>query len=266
MYLGYSDIKELLPVVDEKTGVVFSRYGLSFFRRRLSFVLDKLLVKKKQQFVELLDDPQFVDRFCYNMSVPVAELFRDPAYWRLMKKIIPQRYPDKINVWFPDISSGEELYGLLIVLSQLGLLDKAAINVQHSSQAGLDAIASGIVTPKMDEINRSNFERTQMTGSFDDYFAKSDFDCKINADLMRNVTFEKKWFLNDVSETKYDLIFFRNNSLLFGKELQDDVFAFLHTRLNANGLLSIGIKDSLPASAKTLYALLNADEQVYMKN
>lgn len=266
MYLGITDIKNLASLMDSKLGVQYSRYALTFFRRRLSYLFDKMLIKKVAQFEEMLNDSAASDTLCGNMSIPCTEMFRDPAFWRSLKKLVSQKdINSTLKVYFPEAVSGEELYSFLVIAIQLDIFDKLDVVVQHPSEMLLDRIKAGMLIPKTDAINRSNFERLQSSGNYDDFFKVEDLEMAFNTNYLKNVKFERVWFLNDSTNRKYDLVFFRNIALMYNKQLQEDSIEYLKNSMEKDGLLSIGIKESLPSIAKTNFLAADASEQIYVR-
>ena len=60
------------------------------------------------------------------ISVNTTEFFRDPEVWyQLRYDIYPQlKDLSQINIWHAGCSTGQEVYSNLILLNELGLLDK----------------------------------------------------------------------------------------------------------------------------------------------
>src|SRR5688572_20864284 len=86
--------------------------------RNLSQLQDKVL-HEPDAFPTLLD----------LLTVPVSEMFRDPAYFRAIRDaVVPllRTYPS-LKLWVAGCSTGEEVYSLAILLHEEGLLSRALI-------------------------------------------------------------------------------------------------------------------------------------------
>lgn len=85
------------------------------------------------------------------MCVDVTEMFRDPSLWRVLND---EYFPQLINntpnfkIWFPEVSSGEELYSTAIVLKKLNLLNNVQFIVSSISEKNLENVKTGIFDPK----------------------------------------------------------------------------------------------------------------------
>lgn len=259
MFLTINDIKEISAKMTEKTGVEYSGYALSFFRRQLSVVFDRLGIHKVPEFYNALNDPAKVDEMCYLMTIPGTEMFRDPGFWRALRKHLSGK--TTLKVWFPCLTNGFELYSLIILLKMMGMTDvKITGNVQ--SKRALAEIKTLAVQAKNDEVNHSNFERLESGCKYDDYFETTeDGMIKPSGSLLDNVKFVHGWFGNNPSE-KYDLIIFRNILLEYGYKLHEKVVVRLVESLDEKGMLALGIKEPLLVNIPGL-KLIENEESIY---
>ena len=51
--------------------------------------------------------------------------------WRNLKQILLDCSSSPVNIWFPDVSSGEELYSLLVLVEEIKLNDPIKILANH---------------------------------------------------------------------------------------------------------------------------------------
>lgn len=266
MYVSLSDAKELALILEERTGVGYSRFSTPFFRRRLSSVCEQLNVKKRSQLEELLDQPDFADQMVFHMAVPASEMFRDPGFWRSLRHALQQRITEAgYKIWFPDATSGEEVYSLLIMLNQIGLLNKTVIHVQHAGQTTLDEIKSGVIPGRSMKLNQSNFERLETKDDINRFFDEAEKNYVLKTELLRNVTFHKGWFMDTQPAEKFQLIFFRNSGLVLDKGYQEEGLSLLIDKLAKEGVITIGIKENMPTVIDDLVASVNLEEGIFEK-
>lgn len=244
--------------MQQKLEIDYPSYALSFFRRRLNYVFDKMNVHKLQDFNEILDDREKRDLVMYYMSVPATEMFRDPAFWRTLRKLLQGR--KEISIWFPDLASGDELYSMMILLRQLAI-SKVRVVANCTSQKAIDCIKTRAISTKTDPINRSNFERLESGDNFDNYVTVNAEQIELKPEVIQGVEFRKAWFMNEHPE-KYDLIIFRNVLLNYGPQLNDNAMRILYKSLNDKGLLTIGIKETIGQKTQIIHAI-NANEGIY---
>ena len=91
----------------------------------------------------VLHEPAILPALLDFLTVPVSEMFRDPAYFRaLREQVVPllRTYPS-LKIWVAGCSTGEEVYSLAILLREEGLLDAHA-HLRHRHQPA-DAAEGG---------------------------------------------------------------------------------------------------------------------------
>ena len=74
-------------------------------------------------------ETSFVEHIVEEITVNTTELFRDPQIWiSFYEKAYPILKEKKsISIWHAGSSSGQEIYSNLIILNELGLLEKAQV-------------------------------------------------------------------------------------------------------------------------------------------
>ncbi len=263
--LGINDLKDLTSLMSEKTGYPFHEFSLSFMKRRLNVFFDKLFIKSKERFIEQLDNEYFIMSLLYNIPVDTTELFRDPGFWRALnsKVISTHDLTDKI-VWFPDASSGEEIFSYLIMNHELNNEVKSKIIFNHPSLARLEEIKTGIINAKNTETNENNFKRLETDKNLDEHIGMHDNSFFIKEHLIEHTLAVKGWFLTPPQEQS-SLIIFRNSMLYLNKNLQDKVGQVLYESLLPGGYLAIGIKEQLPESISDRMEIIDEQERIYKK-
>lgn len=259
MFLTINDIREISSKMSEVIGVDYTGYSINFFRRRVTALFDKFGIHKIQDFYALLSDKKKVDEIIYEMTVPATELFRDPAFWRSLRKNLVGK--TSLSVWLPNLTNGFELYSLLVLLKQIGIENVKVVGNLLSDMIEAE-IRTLNIPQKYDEVNRANFERLESGMKYDDFFrTDSDGIVRPIGNLLSKVVFVKKWFMN-CSIEKYDLIIFRNILLEYGPILQEKAVDRLVQSLNQGGMLATGIKEN-PTSRTTALKPVEKDESIY---
>lgn len=260
MFLTISDIREISAKMTEKIGVEYTGFGISFFRRRLALVMDRMHMHSIQDLYKALEDEDKVDEITFNMVVPATEMFRDPAFWRALRKRLTGK--TSLSVWFPNLTNGYEIFSFVVLTRMMGI-ENVKIVGNVSSKRTLDEIKSLVISAKNDEVNRSNFERLESNCSYEDYFEiMEDGRTKPKSVLLDGVEFRKGWFITNSKDT-YDLVIFRNALLDFGYSLHEKVVTYLADSLNPGGMLALGIKEPLIAAVDL--KAVEPDESIYLK-
>lgn len=261
MVLTLNDIKSIATKMTEATKIDFINFNSSFFRRRLLYCFDKMAVHKVSEVDGLLADKQKTETLLYHMLVSGTEMFRDPAFWRSLKKLLSTK-DKQIRIWIPELTNCYELYSLLIFLDAIGC--DASVTVNSSSQKVIDEVKTYQIPFITDELNRSNFERVEIVNkSYDEYveIGEDTNQSSLRYGMLNNVTFRNRWFMNELPE-KYDLIIMRNILLAYNKPLHERAVAMLVGSLDSKGLLALGIKE-LPLLKTTMFSAVDAEESIY---
>jgi len=263
--IGITELKELANVLTERTGQPFSDMPLSFLKRRLLLIFEKLRIKNIAHLIELLDDATFVDAFMYNLSVECTEMFRDPGFWRTLNtKVLSKLKNNESTVWFPDGSSGEEVFSFIIMMA---LNDKTVKTIfSHPSQQRITEISNGLLNTKDLELVESNFKRLETNAMISDYITTTTYSSQIKQHLLQNLKVKKGWVLNMPHNTnQHSLIMLRNTGLYFNKGMYEKILLAMYNQLLPGGYLTIGIKECLPESMMDKLEIIDQQENIYKK-
>ncbi|MBK3516264.1 CheR family methyltransferase [Carboxylicivirga marina] len=261
------DFKQYLQVLKDNTPYDFSDYSDNSIKRRLQKViadndltLDDLL--KKTQC-----DKGFVERLVEDITVNTTELFRDPELWPVFyEKLLPTLKGKKtFNIWHAGCSSGMEVYSNLIILNELGLLDKARIYATDISAGMVRSCKKGSYRYEFNKNQIAEFEKvlkkTPINGisqiDFSKYFDIDEENDRINVkEFLRkkvdvrqhDLVQEKVPFYN-----KFDVIFCRNVLIYFNASLQSKIYQMFHNQLYPKGSMILGNHESLTGFYKTKF-------------
>src|SRR3989338_4202200 len=124
------DMTQLLVAIYDKYKYDFSDYSRTFIERRIHWALIKFDCENLSVLQEkILHDPVIFSEFLQYLTIPVSEMFRDPAYFRSIRaNVIPilKTFPS-LKIWIAGCSTGEEAYSFAILLKEEGLLDRTII-------------------------------------------------------------------------------------------------------------------------------------------
>lgn len=264
--LGIKELKYISDVLTQKLGFDYGNFSFSFLKRRFNFLFDELNIKKIEQFVDSLSDLQFVERFHYLFAVPSTELFRDPSFWRsLRNKVLPAN--DCANlIWFPDASSGEEIFSLLIILADANMLNQFDVHCNHLSKYKLEEIQQGLLRIKNFEVNESNFKRLGIKGHFTDYFDVCDEGLILKSYLLDRLHCHNCHFTDQLFGIKPSIVIFRNSMLYFTKKYSAEAAGAIYNVMCPKGFFAIGIKENLPDSVLANMLSFDTSEQIFKRH
>ncbi len=267
MNFGINDIKEITASMAAYPDMDYSHYALSFLKRRLSYLFTQLNVRRKDQFYEMLQQPEFREQVLFNMCVETTEMFRDPAFWRTLRDKILGHLPDDCqNIWVPVAASGEEMFSLAILLHENKLSQKYKIIGQSPSAGRRDYIQAGKINARHHDINQTNYKRLEDKTAYQEYIQRDNGFCLLGELYRRNIECRHESFPTTMpSEEGIGLILFRNVSIYFNQKLTQLVFSQMIDKLMPGGYLVIGTKEQLPAAFKEALVEVDATEKIYKK-
>lgn len=268
--LGIVDTRNIIKSIKETYNFNFKNYALTFFKRRVEYIIEKYSLKNADTFIKKIQsDPEFFDIFLKEICIETTELFRDPSLWRyLMDEFFPKilSKAQQYKIWFPEVNSGEELYSLLIILDQLKMLDKVQIMVSSISQLHLDKIKEGYFDISKLEVNEANFKRIFRDTELKDYYSVKNEHAYLNASLLSGIKFTKQNTIFEDYPKGIKLILFRNQMLYFNQILEERLLKSFYQCLIPGGHLIIGANEKIDYwNSEKDYILVSKNDNIYKK-
>lgn len=258
--LEKSDISKFITLTKGILPVDFTDYAPQSFKRRLEHLLSSYGMENLEDLVKKLKtDMPFREKCINDITVNTTELFRDTQVWLQLKKNILPKFKDKptINIWHAGCSSGEEVYSMMILLSEAGLLNRAKIFatdlntdiLKRAQRATYEARLQYQYLDAFDKvvkINPLNFEEEKDV-PYDKYFEMDEKNktITIKKQFRDKVIFRQHNLVEGKVFYKFDLIFCRNVIIYFNNELQNKVISLFHKSLFDQGMLLIGSHESI---------------------
>lgn len=255
-------INQLINIVKETSGYDFSEYSPRSFQRRITKILEDYRINIDTLQSKLKkNDTDFVEKFVADITVNTTELFRSPPVWHSVKyRILPKLMEnEQIDIWHAGCSTGQEVYSMMILLNELGILDRANIYASDINLNALEHAQSGKYIYRFnieylqnfDEVIRKNpynFEEYNNV-PYSKYFNIDQIKDKIIIkDFLKNRAVFKKHDLvkrENIFYKKFDLIMCRNVLIYFNLALQSKVLNFFYDNLKFPGYLVLGYHESI---------------------
>lgn len=267
--IGIIDTKKIISTIQNNHDFDFSDYSLSTFKRCILKVANMLSFQNVSDFIERLESKSVFTRLIDEIAIDTTEMFRDPPLWReLRDNYLPEIYKNRdFKIWFPEISSGDELFSLCIVLKEIGLLENSRIIVSGISESKMNMIQKGgQFDLKKLETNEANYKRYSDQNQLSNYYTIQNNKIVFKSSLISGIEFKYHNLVKEPSPGSYQIIIYRNKMIYFNQSLQDKVADKIVDSLMPGGLLFIGNKETLESSsAMRKLNILNQEEKVYKK-
>jgi chemotaxis protein methyltransferase CheR len=264
------EIGLLLDAVYQRYGYDFRNYTKASIKRRLRHHLSKSGLPNFSAMQHLLIyDDTFFKSLLLDLTVNVTEMFRDPSFYRsLRKNVIPilRTYPN-IKIWHAGCSTGEEVYSMAILLEEEGLLDKAQIYATDIDDKVLETAKEGIYPVDRIKAYTENYQKAEGKKSFSDYYRAGYDAAIIKKTLKKNIVFTSHNLVTDSVFGEFHLIICRNVLIYFNKALQNHVLKLFEQSLIRRGILALGSKETVQFStSEKVFSEFDKDEKIFQKN
>ena len=272
------DIQVFVSALKSSSGYDFSEYSEKSLKRRLT----KVMMDNKMELIHLVAEikknTQFAEKIVKEITVNTTELFRDPPIWQALRfKILPSlRDLKSINIWHAGCSTGQEVYSMMILLNELGLLEKTKIYGTDINTDVLDMARKGWYKyrfnigyldnyDKVIKENPYNYEKysdVPYTKYFD--IDKTKDYIKMNQFLSEKPIYKKHDLVKDenIFFNKFDIILCRNVIIYFNYNLQNRVFNLFQNSLYQGGYLLLGMHETILGPMTSSF---EKRDQVYIK-
>lgn len=263
------EIKLLLEAIFLKYGHDFRNYSQAHLKRR---VLHRLMLSNLNNISEMqykiLHDPEFMREVMTDFSINVTEMFRDPEFYRTMRKeVIPviKTYP-YIKIWHAGCSTGEEVYSMAILLEEENLLNRTLIYATDYNENVLKVAKRGEYKKENLGNYQKNYEKSGGKASLSDYITDDGTMVKFDSRLRNRMVFSEHNLVTDSAFSDLHMIICRNVLIYFNRDLQNKVIGLFRDSLMHGGVLGIGNKESLDFSDyRNEFEYINKAQKIYLR-
>lgn len=261
------ELERLLPLVFATTGIDFSSYKEDTLLRRLEKRKATLGIADADAYLSLARHSADELRTLQQMFlVSVSGFFRDRASFRVLEHALAALLADKaerepVAVWVPGCASGDEVYSLAIVLSEL--LGPAL--PRHPVQVvGTDLNAEALATAQAGIYRHTAFAEMD-PALLARHFQPKGQHYEVAPALRALVRFEQHDALAGAPLAPLDLVSCRNLLIYMKGPLQDRLIECCHRALRPRGLLFIGPAESLGAAGDALFSPVDYYHRVFRR-
>ncbi|MEO5930872.1 MAG: protein-glutamate O-methyltransferase CheR [Candidatus Kapaibacterium sp.] len=263
------EIQLLLEAIYRRYGFDFREYAYSSLRRRVwKAVHSENLLSVSALQEKVLHEPACWRRVLPGLSVNVTSMFRDPGFYRALRRIVVPylRECPFVRIWHVGCATGEEVYSLAIMLEEEGVLDRCRIYATDINEIVLQKARSGIYPLRVMQAYTGNYQLADGKRSFSEYYTARYGHAMMRQSLNRNIIFSRHNLVSDGAFNEFHLILCRNVLIYFNKALQDRVHQMIFSGLAASCFLGLGEKETIRYTPhENDYAAVAPGERLYQR-
>ncbi|WP_353506201.1 CheR family methyltransferase [Variovorax brevis] len=263
------ELRLLMEAIYLKYSYDFRDYTGASQKRRVLHALSQLHLPNISVLQErVLRDPALFSSLLQYLTIPVSEMFRDPAYFlALRKQVVPllHTYPS-VTVWVAGCSTGEEVYSLAILLHEEGLLKRTRIYATDINPESLAKARQGIFPMEAVRNYTANYQRAGGVRAFSDYYTAAYDAARFDPALCADVIFADHSLATDSVFAETQFVSCRNVLIYFNRALQDRALGLFHESLSHRGFLGLGTKESIDFSGyANRFDVMSRAERIFRK-
>ncbi|HEX4337683.1 MAG TPA: chemotaxis protein CheB [Polyangiaceae bacterium] len=241
--LGMSAVYGML---EQEFGIDFTHYKPSTITRRIERRLQLSHIGDIEEYVKKLKgEHKELDVLYRDLLIGVTRFFRnDEAFDALEKEILPELLktgaPDvPFRVWVAGCATGEEVYSLAILLSEL----------TAESGRQFKIFATDVHRGSLEHATRGVYDETAVANvsasRLERFFLPRGRSYQIVPDLRQAVVFAHHNVVRDAPFRRVDLVSCRNMLIYLRPPAQEKVLSLFHFALNRGGVMFLGPSESL---------------------
>jgi two-component system CheB/CheR fusion protein len=261
------ELNRIFILLRKQTGNDFTHYKHSTIRRRIQrrMVLHNL-ERLKDYLRYLEEEPQEVEELFHDILINVTGFFRDATTFNALKqKVFPKILKgrgeeDVIRIWVAGCSTGEEAYSVAMALVEY-LGDRA-------TNTPVQIFASDIDTKAIDKARQGIYpegiKRDVSPARLQRFFTRVTGGYQVSKAIRDLCLFAVQNVVKDPPFSRMDLVCCRNLLIYMSNMLQKKALQVFHYSLRPDGLLVLGVSESITGSAD-LFSVVDNNNKVYAK-
>ena len=258
-------MRQIIAQVHARTGHDFSQYKRTTLLRRIQRRMQLHGLSTLEKYLDHLRQDTTESMALFNdMLIGVTNFFRDREAWlELENEVIPLVFKEKqtgdaVRAWTIGCSTGEEAYGLaMLLVEQTDRLDyhpQIQVFASDLDENAVKQAREGLYPVAIEaDVSKERLER---------FFTREGDYYRIRRDLRDLVLFTHHSVLRDAPFSRLDMIACRNLLIYLEREIQGTVFDIFHYALKPGGFLFLGNAESAE-SAQDLFQTVNKMHRIY---
>ncbi|MBA2861949.1 protein-glutamate O-methyltransferase CheR [Methanococcus maripaludis] len=260
--------KRIKRDIGTKLKIQVDQYKDTYILRRVSVRMRLCKCKDFKEYYEFLTkNPSEYEKLENTLTVNVTEFWRDRTVYNELRNVFEKMVTDRkvrtIRIWSAGCSSGEEPYGLAVMIKEL--MEKHNQKFLRVSITATDLDKEILERAKEGKYILKQFKNMD-ADVIEKYFDKlNDNELQIKKEIKRMVQFKKHDLIKEGPMNDMNMVLCRNVIIYFDKEIQEKLFMKFHEALIDDGYLVLGKTEMLHGDSRNAFKPANHRERIYQK-
>jgi len=242
-------------------------YNESYLDRRITARMRRRETDSHTEYERLLrDDDEERQALMDALTINVTEFFRNPEMWDVLRGVLRERTTEqrRVRVWSAPSADGREPYSVAMLACDDPEIDESRIDVLGSdiSEEALDHARAG----EYHTTRTTNIaEELEPLSDPDRYVERSDDAFQVRSAVQRLVSFETHDLISDGARDPFDVVLCRNLLIYIDADHKGSMFDTLEASLAEDGVLVLGMTESIPPDRTDRYEAIDKRRRVYRR-
>ena len=259
----------LTDAISRAAGLSLEAYKDKCLRRRIAVRMRACGVQSYKEYQALLArTPSEYEHLKDAITINVTRFFRNAETWqRLAADHLPgllDRVPGTIRVWSAGCSSGEEAYGVVLLVAETATaagdprgLERVFVEATDIDRRSLERATEAVY--------RADALAETPAAVRDRYFEREGEGWRLAGTVRRRVRVRRHDLGSEPPPGTFHLIVCRNVVIYFERPVQECLFQSFADALLPEGLLVLGKVETLVGPARERLQLLDPRERIYRR-
>ncbi|MBD3345553.1 MAG: PAS domain-containing protein [Chitinivibrionales bacterium] len=243
------DLEAILRFIRSRIGHDFSSYKRSTIHRRIERRMSVHGLEKAQDYLDFLHENRQETQMLFSeLLISVTSFFRDPEAFKLLQEkyltelVVSRPDNHEFRVWVPGCATGEEVYSIAIILSDIKQKSRKPITFSvfgtDLDERAIQRARRGVYPESISvDVSPERLER---------YFSREGEDMySVRKSIRDMLVFAPHNVLSDPPFLKIDLLVCRNLLIYLQQDLQKLLLPTFHYALAPGGILFLGSSESV---------------------
>lgn len=262
---GGDSLTKIILILRDYCGIDFSYYKSNTIIRRLERRVSINRCQMLDDYLVLLSESDKEKEILYrDLLIGVTRFFRDIEAFQVVKlqfEAMIKSQRKSIRIWSTACSTGEEVYSLAMLLSDL--------QSKYNCDCDIKIFATDIDRQAL-VVGGQGFYPDNIMVDVDasmlaKHFYRVDGGYQVNETIRRMVVFATHNLLKDPPFSKIDLLVCRNLFIYLKAEVQTRLLSMFHNCLNQGGILFMGSSETV-GEMSDAYLVIDSKNKIYQRN